>query len=1377
MVVDIKDEALLYPLVLPQIEDIISSSCANATVTCLAAWRATDKPTSTISVAMGCKEGSIYFFHPESSATVNTDVATQETHLSSPTQKSKPAAFTNLSKLYRAPSPTPSTTSSYSKSASAVKQPSFQPSKSRVQAEISKEQVEAPKNYVDYDEEPAKLKHMLKTRETKDRGFLDSLMPSLSSHSHRPRSADGSTQKVQKEPSFSQPSVTNTSSTSTSPPASPIGSNFTRQIPGSAGHSQSDSLSLVAHTLSPRLGEGRAVRALQPLERGNYMASLQECGTLALYSSSDGRCISSIQVGASSNLKPPESVPHLESALKGVWKWRRMWLGEYGETTFLLLAASDRSTSWNTSNPKTRVAMVRVQNTDQRKLASPEDHLCKIGEWAIEAPLASVGLCIADKGEPIFYYVCPSSKLRFSKIRILERIKVAPAVVPEEDKSALNLAITNIPIPIPNPFKSKKPRISKPLSYDVRKDGLVELESYSEHSDLGFPERVYLKVFCSRLQDGEEIVVSDNKMTKVYLLEGKELKPLETLELLDVNSVELTTNMISLQTETEYCLYQLRREGSVRLEQIATKPIPQDSVTALLGSSLIFTPSTSHEVRKLKCTDIGSSISLKPKRLWKSSKPVKAIANITSLLSTESGGIIAGYDDGILRRTTFGELFQQTGPPLGECSDQKIDGSITYLTVVRNERTGEYYIIGGTDGGMVAIWNLQSLRLLARWVVFATPLVYVIRLLDDAVGRLRGHIMCAAEGGTLAIIGVDELEIAAVIPGGPSRLEKICLGEDNLMLIYENNLARLWDVKTQEFWRSMTKDIAEQLLEQGGWFEALTEPEGPIFSSNWIGSIAPSFASLDTAYTLVFNIRRLSLASANTTTNTPSPAKEMEKQKIISSIQRDLMKPVVACCLTFGLDESIDSTINEAFEVLASPGCGGVVGYGNSLALINRLAPNSVWTISREYTAWRLLTISSVLRMCLAIDGLNGDMNTVLLYYIASLPDAIGKQYCPPSLEVLARFWFDSNTEIRTSTRALFDAAVGQMTDEEVVAIAADLQHRLPCLQPDIHKEAPWSVLALLVLGNLAIARHATLSPVTITDIATSIALYLHDESSAHRVLGIDLSSRGLQIWEGYTDTMEILRSLFELATSPRKETDLPIIRNPGSQARSAILHIATTNTHLFLTKLLLDILQPKTPDHGKSIMQILSFLIRKKPLILYPNLSRLMEAVVKSMDPNSSFREMILEAATDILGQMVKTYPTVDFHTASQKLVVGTHEGAAVLYDLKTATRLYVLEGHKKRLAACSFSPDGRRLVTLSLEESVVMVWKVGSSFTSFFYPGAPPRQGHSGSEPFKTLSFNVGSEAHMTTAATLEWVSFDWPNDRTARLRIRDSVLTFNT
>ena len=111
-----------------------------------------------------------------------------------------------------------------------------------------------------------------------------------------------------------------------------------------------------------------------------------------------------------------------------------------------------------------------------------------------------------------------------------------------------------------------------------------------------------------------------------------------------------------------------------------------------------------------------------------------------------------------------------------------------------------------------------------------------------------------------------------------------------------------------------------------------------------------------------------------------------------------------------------------------------------------------------------------------------------------------------------------------------------------------------------------------------------------------------------------------------------------------------------------------------------------------------------------------------------------------------MRSFPTVDFHMASQRLAVGTSEGAIVMYDLKTATRLYVLECHKQALAACSFSPDGRRLVTVSLEEGAVLVWKVGSSFSSFFYPGAPPRQGHGRSEPFKSLNFNVGDAGEFT-------------------------------
>lgn len=122
-------------------------------------------------------------------------------------------------------------------------------------------------------------------------------------------------------------------------------------------------------------------------------------------------------------------------------------------------------------------------------------------------------------------------------------------------------------------------------------------------------------------------------------------------------------------------------------------------------------------------------------------------------------------------------------------------------------------------------------------MVFATPLLSVIRLEDEAVGRLRGCVICVATGGTLALISIETLELCVfqlfdalcqtnsctrlfLVPGGPGRLERVCLGEDNLLLVYADDRARLWDVKTQEFWRSMTREKAEELLEQGGWFEA-----------------------------------------------------------------------------------------------------------------------------------------------------------------------------------------------------------------------------------------------------------------------------------------------------------------------------------------------------------------------------------------------------------------------------------------------------------------------------------------------------------------------------------------------------------------------------
>jgi hypothetical protein len=58
-----------------------------------------------------------------------------------------------------------------------------------------------------------------------------------------------------------------------------------------------------------------------------------------------------------------------------------------------------------------------------------------------------------------------------------------------------------------------------------------------------------------------------------------------------------------------------------------------------------------------------------------------------------------------------------------------------------------------------------------------------------------------------------------MVPGAPSPLTRICIGGNNLVLLYADDRARLWDVKTLEFWRSMDLEKAKELLGQGSWTE------------------------------------------------------------------------------------------------------------------------------------------------------------------------------------------------------------------------------------------------------------------------------------------------------------------------------------------------------------------------------------------------------------------------------------------------------------------------------------------------------------------------------------------------------------------------------
>lgn len=154
----------------------------------------------------------------------------------------------------------------------------FQPSKSRIVSGVSTEQVEAPKTSVDYDEEPEKLKDLLKGKGRKDRTSVESRSPvdnsnAVDSASSTPKVHRSQTQRSNSRTLFSSTLSTTSSIVSLDSPPSTTRSSISQSLEGSVV----GSLSLICHIFPPS-GPSQDITAIQAMDGCRYLACLRRSG-------------------------------------------------------------------------------------------------------------------------------------------------------------------------------------------------------------------------------------------------------------------------------------------------------------------------------------------------------------------------------------------------------------------------------------------------------------------------------------------------------------------------------------------------------------------------------------------------------------------------------------------------------------------------------------------------------------------------------------------------------------------------------------------------------------------------------------------------------------------------------------------------------------------------------------------------------------------------------------------------------------------------------------------------------------------------------------------------------------------------------------------
>ena len=327
--------------------------------------------TPTRGACIGCEDGTLYLFHPKLG--VKTDLISPvqfNFELLDTPSHTRPSTSSGISHLGR----NPSAFSSQSSLRSTTNP--FHLSRSRIVSGVTAEAVEAPKNYVDFEEEQEKLKGLLKQKgAVKERHLMDAALPSveknISLDKHPAPSLPAITTGIQprkpaKKKSESRthsslhsrtPSYPNNSTTQASPTvASPTIASPTITSPQLHISGHIYSLYLRSHTFPSRFGPGKAISKLLVDESQRYVICLQENGymhqpsipdtiltieirDISILSTNDGSCHVSARQD-SSILAPPSGMGDYRT-LHCAWTWKCIHLVKTQSVSTISTSPSD----------------------------------------------------------------------------------------------------------------------------------------------------------------------------------------------------------------------------------------------------------------------------------------------------------------------------------------------------------------------------------------------------------------------------------------------------------------------------------------------------------------------------------------------------------------------------------------------------------------------------------------------------------------------------------------------------------------------------------------------------------------------------------------------------------------------------------------------------------------------------------------------------------------------------------------------------------------------------------------------------------------------------------------------------------------------------
>ncbi len=225
-------------------------------------------------------------------------------------------------------------------------------------------------------------------------------------------------------------------------------------------------------------------------------------------------------------------------------------------------------------------------------------------------------------------------------------------------------------------------------------------------------------------------------------------------------------------------------------------------------------------------------------------------------------------------------------------------------------------------------------------------------------------------------------------------------------------------------------------------------------------------------------------------------------------------------------------------------------------------------------------------------------------------------------------------------------------------------------------KEGP----ALVVLAVIGSHFKEALDRKTCARVADALVRAVSSSNPLHAKVASHLLSRGAQVWGPHIKDGEgLLRTLY---TRYWRYNDFNTTMADSEWALRCLAPM--------LPAQFVEVVGEEASRHSQLVchvrsersvtaIKVLVALFKKNPVEMLPALPRAVEVVLRTLDPGHPLvRQALMQHSTAALKEIVRKFPMAAFHQDTQRFAVGTTDALVVIYDLRTATKWRVLEGHE---------------------------------------------------------------------------------------------------